>query len=195
MSVADDLTAVPALGLQARLILVSGPSGGGKSLWAEHLAAASDRPVVYLATGPLLPHDPDWQQRLDRHRQRRPAHWQTRDVGPDLAPALNALGHEQLALVDSLGTWVSARLQEPSVAWQERTSELLAAIDACRSPVIMVCEEVGWGVVPATAEGHCFRERLTALERHLAQRCDRAWLVVQHRALDLHRLGAPVPDP
>ena len=61
----------------ANHLLITGPSRGGKSEWAEQrigeLAGAAG--ITYLATGPTLPDDAAWQRRLNRHRQRRPDHW------------------------------------------------------------------------------------------------------------------------
>ncbi|MFM7268965.1 MAG: bifunctional adenosylcobinamide kinase/adenosylcobinamide-phosphate guanylyltransferase [Cyanobium sp.] len=176
-----------------RLTLISGPAGGGKSRWAEHLAAVSARPVVYCATGPQCPDDEAWQQRLQRHRQRRPPHWRCLETGGDLCEALASLGEGDLALVDSLGTWVAAHLQADRQAWWDREQELLAVLARPGPPVLMVAEECGWGVVPPTAEGLRFRERLAGVQQKLAERCSAAWLVLQGRALDLHQLGQAVP--
>ena len=177
-----------------RLSLVSGPASGGKSRWAEHLARASGLPVVYLATGPTLPQDPSWQQRLERHRQRRPEAWSCWEVGGELAEALQRVGLGQVALVDSLGTWVSAHLECPISIWSARTSELLEGLDRCESPVLMVVEECGWGVVPSTAVGGLFRQRLGEIQQQLGHRAGAAWLVWQGRALNLHDHGLAVPS-
>jgi len=178
----------------ADLILVSGPAASGKSRWAEHLAATDGRPVVYLATGPDLPHDQGWQRRLQRHRQRRPPHWRTLEVGAELPQALEALSWDELALVDSLGTWVAADLDAEAPQWERSCTRLLAALERCPAGVVLVCEEAGWGVVPATAAGLRFRERLGDLHGQLARRCTRSWLVLQNRALDLLPLSLPVPE-
>jgi adenosylcobinamide kinase/adenosylcobinamide-phosphate guanylyltransferase len=176
-----------------RLTLVSGPSRGGKSRWAEHLATASGLQVVYLATGPQLPGDVAWQERLRRHRQRRPAAWVCREVGGALAEGLAPLQSGQLGLVDSLGTWVAAHLGLEQGPWMDRCAELGNAIDACRASLVMVCEETGWGVVPATAAGCRFRDRLGSMQQQLVERSDAAWLVLQGRAIDLLALSQPVP--
>ncbi|MEB3171970.1 MAG: bifunctional adenosylcobinamide kinase/adenosylcobinamide-phosphate guanylyltransferase [Synechococcaceae cyanobacterium] len=173
--------------------LVCGPSGGGKSRWAEHLAACSGRSVVYLATGPLLAGDADWQQRLERHRRRRPLSWSCLEVEGELAAALADLAAGQLGLVDSLGTWVAAWLESEDRVWVERSQELLATLSRCRAALVLVGEEVGWGVIPATAAGCRFQARLTALQLQIAGQCDAHWLVVGGRALDLRRLGEAVP--
>jgi adenosylcobinamide kinase/adenosylcobinamide-phosphate guanylyltransferase len=149
--------------------------------------------VTYLATGPLLPDDPGWQDRLRRHRERRPAHWACREVGGDLADSLRDLEDSQLGLVDSLGTWVAAHLELEPEDWQLCGQTLIDAIAACRAPLVVVCEETGWGVVPSTAAGSRFRDRLGSLQERLQQRSEAAWLVLQGRAIDLLALSQPVP--
>ncbi len=176
-----------------RLTLVSGPSRGGKSRWAEHLADASGLAVIYLATGPLLPDDDAWQERLRRHRLRRPASWGCREVGGELAAGLGRLEDGQLGLVDSLGTWVAAHLELEAPDWSRRGDELLASIGACPAPLVVVCEETGWGVVPPTPAGARFRDRLGTLQQTLLARSEAAWLVLQGRAIDLLALSQPVP--
>ena len=223
------------------LILVSGPSRSGKSRWAEHLADRSGLSVAYLATGADRPGDRAWQQRVLLHRQRRPPHWATLEVGGELEAALEHLGSEsddladlapevgdgplaiqsspgsgameqekglsiacelaaprpvsasKLLLIDSLGTWLAHHLDLDESAWLQRQDRLLKALHQQGSPMILVCEEVGWGVVPPTAIGGLFRDRSGSLQQRLMQQAAGAWLVVQGRALNLMALGEPVP--
>ena len=58
----------------SQLILVSGPSRGGKSRWAESLLT-NDPFVIYVATGMKRDDDSAWFERLRIHRERRPSHW------------------------------------------------------------------------------------------------------------------------
>jgi adenosylcobinamide kinase/adenosylcobinamide-phosphate guanylyltransferase len=176
-----------------RLSLVSGPARSGKSRWAEHLALRSARPVVYLATGPLLPDDAAWQRRLDRHRRRRPSSWGCLEVEGALAEALDGLHPHALGLVDSLGTWVAAHLELEGEDWEREREALLQAVARCPAPLVVVSEETGWGVVPATAAGGRFRDRLGRLQQQLTGRCDRAWLVMQGRVIDLLAISQPLP--
>lgn len=180
------------------LVLVSGPSRSGKSRWAEHLAQASGRSVIYLATGPHRPDDVHWQQRLAEHRQRRPRDWQCREVGADLEETLEDLhgspaAASTLLLIDSLGTWLAYHLDCDQAAWQQREQRLCQRLAETSSAVILVCEEVGWGVVPPTAVGGRFRDRLGRLQQLLMAQSQDAWLVLQGRALNLHQLAVPVP--
>ncbi|WP_254978022.1 bifunctional adenosylcobinamide kinase/adenosylcobinamide-phosphate guanylyltransferase [Cyanobium sp. ATX 6A2] len=175
------------------LELITGPARSGKSRWAEHRASGSDRTVHYLATGPELPDDPQWQVRLARHRRRRPASWHCQEVGAGLAAALLALPPADLALVDSLGTWVSWGLELDDLPWSTEVDALLASLAARCAPVLLVSEQTGWGVVPPTAIGGRFRDRLGALEELLSGHCRHLWLVVAGRAIDLLALSQPVP--
>ena len=176
-----------------RFTLISGPAGSGKSRWAEHLAETSGLAVVYIATGPTLENDPSWQERLRRHRDRRPPHWELWEVGGDLSAALARLLPGQLALVDSLGTWVAAHLEEDQAAWLRRCQTLLDLVRLGEVPLLMVGEECGWGVVPPTEVGGRFRERLAVLQQQLAADADASWLVIHGRALDLMSLSLPLP--
>ncbi|MEO1001707.1 MAG: bifunctional adenosylcobinamide kinase/adenosylcobinamide-phosphate guanylyltransferase [Cyanobacteria bacterium J06638_7] len=175
------------------LQLISGPARSGKSRWAEHLARSSGLPVHVLVTGPQLPDDPAWQERLARHRRRRPPQWGCQEVGAELAAALVALPADELALVDSLGTWVSWGLELDAQGWRGRVDELLACLARRPGPVLLVSEQTGWGVVPPTAIGCRFRDRLGALEELLGGHCQHLWLVVAGRAIDLLALSEPVP--
>lgn len=186
------------------LVLICGASRSGKSRWAESLASTSAQPVVYLATAASRPDDPGWSQRLDLHRQRRPADWGLIETGAALSGALASLrdGLERrdeadrqvpLLLIDSLGTWLAQHLEAPTSAWDVIQAELLHELATYPAPVLLVCEEVGWGVVPPTAVGGLFRDRMGSLQQKLMQQAMDSWLVVAGRALNLHALGQPVP--
>ena len=182
------------------LTLVLGGSRSGKSRWAEALADRSGLPVLYLATAAHRPDDAAWCERLERHRQRRPPHWLIRETGPDLAGVLQELqdpadpAHGHLVLIDALGTWLAQHLDANATAWRARQQGLLEALAQHRTPVLLVCEEVGLGVVPSTPIGGLFRDRMGELQQALMAQATGSWLVVAGRALDLHSLGQPVPE-
>jgi adenosylcobinamide kinase/adenosylcobinamide-phosphate guanylyltransferase len=175
------------------LTLVTGPASSGKSLFAEQLVAAANTPVTYMATGPQRPDDPDWQCRLRRHRERRPPSWQCLEVGQDLSAALRQCSAGRIVLVDSLGTWVAGALALDGPAWQACCQDLMDSIVRSPVPLVLVGEEAGWGVVPATAIGGLFRQRLGQLLQDLMPCCDGAWLVLHGRALNLLAISQSIP--
>ncbi|MFT0788062.1 bifunctional adenosylcobinamide kinase/adenosylcobinamide-phosphate guanylyltransferase [Synechococcus sp. H55.10] len=176
------------------IVLICGPARCGKSRLAENLAAASGLPVIYLATGPKPDPeaDPEWAERVQRHRQRRPPTWQTWETGPDLGADLQKLPQPCCALVDSLGGWVAQGLDCPAAEWDPLVQSFLATLPVHRGEIILVSEEVGWGVVPACPLGRRFRDRMGELTQKLAPLADQVFLVTAGFALDLTRWGIPV---
>ena len=96
-------------------------------------------------------------------------------------------------MIDSLGTWVAAWLACGQPEWEFCCQQLSEALRRCSAPQLVVCEQVGWGVVPSSAAGGLFRQRLAELEQRLMRDASAAWLVMAGRALDLHALSLPVP--
>jgi adenosylcobinamide kinase/adenosylcobinamide-phosphate guanylyltransferase len=114
-------------------------------------------------------------------------------VGFALPTALDRLAAGDIALVDSLGTWVSAGLDLPGPDWLQHTERLFCSLRRCPARMLLVSEQVGWGVVPPTAIGGLFRDRLGSLEDQITPHCQHLWLVVAGRALDLLPISQPVP--
>lgn len=174
--------------------LVTGPTRSGKSEWAEYLARATLQPVVYIATSQADPADPEWQQRLLAHQDRRPQQWQTLEVPYTLPETLAQADPGQCYLVDSLGTWVANLLEQDEQAWQLITESLLQTLRRTEAQVILVAEETGWGVVPAYPLGRCFRDRLGSLIRQVGAIAESVYLVTGGYALNLKVLGTPLTD-
>jgi len=176
-------------------ILVTGPSRSGKSEWAEHLAQQTSQPVIYIATGQENADDLEWQARLDRHRRRRPDHWQTVCVCQNLNAVLEDCPPSVCMLVDSLGGWVANCLDLSDDLWQAQQRELLQILGDRPGSLILVGEETGWGVIPAYPLGRQFRDRLGSLIRHVGGHCQRVYLVTGGYALDLSQWGERLPSP
>lgn len=167
-----------------RRVLVLGGARSGKSGVAERLVEAAPA-VTYLATGPTpTSDDPEWQQRVRRHRARRPDHWTTVETH-DLTPFLADRAAEPL-VIDCLGTWLTAVIERCG-AWDDNpdaadavAAELDAFVDAWRKTdrtVVAVSNEVGSGVVPATRSARLFQDQLGELNARIAAESDEVWFV------------------
>ncbi|MFH8747112.1 bifunctional adenosylcobinamide kinase/adenosylcobinamide-phosphate guanylyltransferase [Streptomyces rimosus] len=199
--------AVPDL---PRRTLVLGGARSGKSAEAERrLAAFPD--VLYVATGGTRDGDTEWAGRVSAHRERRPASWRTTETC-DLLPLLEGgTRHEERPvgsavpdapddsplLIDCLALWLTHAMDEVD-AWDDgkwaaggerelraRVDELVAAVRGTRRPVVAVSNEVGSGVVPATASGRRFRDELGRLNAMFGAECEHVLLVVAGQALAL----------
>lgn len=171
-------------------VLVTGGVRSGKSRHAEALVGAE--PATYVAAGPspVEDSDPDWHARVAAHRARRPAAWRTVESS-DLASVLSDV--DQPVLVDCLGTWLAAVIDEAS-AWEAPTAavddlvlgrldDVLAALRACVADVVLVTNEVGLGIVPEHRSGRLFRDLLGTVNQRVAEVCDEVHLVVAGRVL------------
>ncbi len=174
--------------------LITGPTRSGKSEFAERRAAQSGRPVVYVATARLMPEDAEWQARIEVHRRRRPPGWQLLETAQSisLSTVIGEAPADQCLLIDSLGTWLAEQLMGEAAPPADSSAELLNALAATAADVIVVSEEVGWGVVPAYPLGRQFRDELGRLNRRIARQAAAAYLVVSGYALDLKQLGVEI---
>jgi adenosylcobinamide kinase/adenosylcobinamide-phosphate guanylyltransferase len=174
-------------------VLVTGGVRSGKSFHAESLLLAAPG-VTYVAPGPTVDEDPDpdWVARVQAHQARRPGHWQTLE-SRDLATAIEE-GDDAL-LVDCLGTWLAAQIDELD-GWDTIREEweavlfsrLDAAVDALartERTVVLVTNEVGMGIVPERRSGRIFRDLLGVVNQRFAAECDEVLLVVAGRTLSL----------
>jgi adenosylcobinamide kinase/adenosylcobinamide-phosphate guanylyltransferase len=166
-------------------VLVLGGARSGKSVAAERMLTGR-APVEYVACGMTADDaDPAWAERVRLHRERRPAHWTTRetlDLEGVLADASRAAAP---VLVDCLSTWLAGVMDECDL-WTgaagadkelaARVNGLLPAWRSTRRVVVAVCNEVGSGVVPATASGVRYRDELGRLNALIAAECEQVWL-------------------
>ncbi|MGW1230037.1 bifunctional adenosylcobinamide kinase/adenosylcobinamide-phosphate guanylyltransferase [Streptomyces sp. NPDC001478] len=193
-----DGTTLPVGGFRAvpeppRRTLVTGGARSGKSLEAERRLETYPE-VVYVATGGGRDGDAEWAARIGLHRERRPAAWRTEETC-ELAELLTSDGPP--LLVDCLSLWLTDAMDRvdawDEAAWarggesalRERTAELVAAVRATRRTVVLVTNETGSGVVPATPAGRRFRDELGRLNAAVADQCEQVLLVVAGQVLVL----------
>lgn len=161
------------------ITLVLGGAQSGKSAFAERLAAAADGPVTYVATASVSG-DADFDDRVRRHRERRPSAWATAEPGPALVEYLQEAEAGGTLLIDSLGTWVASLDR-----FEADAGGLCSALTARSGDAVVVSEEVGLGVHPSTEIGGRFREALGQVNQAVAAVADRAYLIVAGRPLVL----------
>ncbi len=162
-----------------RLALILGGAKSGKSAYAQALAESWPAPRLYVATAEAK--DEEMAARIARHQKDRGPQWRTCEEPLELARALraHASGHGVL-LVDCLTLWLTNLLlreeagEKPVAAAVEA---LLATLPAVPAPVILVANEVGWGIVPDNALARRFRDLAGGLNQRLAALADLVVLV------------------
>jgi adenosylcobinamide kinase/adenosylcobinamide-phosphate guanylyltransferase len=169
----------------ARLTLVLGGARSGKSRYAESLVTALPAPWIYVATAEAR--DAEMAERIAAHQARRGAGWRTLETPRDVVGALTAHGTTPL-LVDCLTLWLANALLASADADAE-IERLEAALEQASAPLVLVANEVGFGIVPDNPLGRRFRDLQGLLNQRIAARADRVVLVIA--GLPLTIKGSP----
>ncbi|MES2665041.1 MAG: bifunctional adenosylcobinamide kinase/adenosylcobinamide-phosphate guanylyltransferase [Pseudomonadota bacterium] len=147
------------------LTLVVGGAKSGKSGLAERLITASARPRTYIATAEGW--DAEMRARIADHRRSRGPDWTTVEAPLNLGAALDAVPVAHAVLVDCATLWLTNHLLADHDTAAEGAA-LLAALSRCKAPVVVVSNEVGWGIVPDNALARRFRDAQGRLNQDLA---------------------------
>jgi adenosylcobinamide kinase / adenosylcobinamide-phosphate guanylyltransferase len=170
----------------ALLTFVLGGARSGKSRYGESLIMREPPPWTYVATAEAL--DNEMTQRIAAHRARRSGDWHTLEAPHDLPAALAALPRAAVVLVDCLTLWLSNLLLAGSDIEAE-TARLDRVLREMRGRVVLIANEVGFGIVPENALARRFRDLQGALNQRIAARADQVVLVVA--GLPLFVKGSP----
>jgi adenosylcobinamide kinase/adenosylcobinamide-phosphate guanylyltransferase len=179
--------------MASQLTLVLGGVRSGKSAFAESLARKAEGPVLYLATGQVT--DDEMAERIRRHREARPGHWDTLEEPLDLSVALQPVLHgpnpPSVVLLDSLDVWVSnLLLRHESQPFMQVESIVLESLgrmlDVCGDSApefIVVSSEVGLSLVSPTTLGRHFQDVLGLVNQRVGAAASRVYLVVAGQPL------------
>jgi adenosylcobinamide kinase/adenosylcobinamide-phosphate guanylyltransferase len=157
------------------IILITGGARSGKSVRAEVRAKAFAGKPVYVATAEAL--DAEMRERIAKHRARRGGEWIERETPLELVPALKATDGGGARLVDCLTLWLS-NLMHAERDWSTETTHLAETLRAQKSPVVLVTNEVGLGIVPDNALARQFRDAAGIMNQMIAQAADEVDFVV-----------------
>lgn len=166
------------------LILFTGGVRSGKSRLAEAAALRAGGPdVTYVATGTAG--DGEMAARIARHRAERPAGWTTVEA-PSAAGDAVRDARTEVVMVDCLTLLASNALlaaadggeEAAHAAVRAEVEGLLAAAAARDGLLLVVTNEVGFGVVPPSALGRWYRDALGVANQSLARAARDVVLVV-----------------
>jgi adenosylcobinamide kinase/adenosylcobinamide-phosphate guanylyltransferase len=157
------------------IILVTGGARSGKSTRAEARARAFPGKPVYVATAEAL--DAEMRERIAKHRARRGSAWLEHETPLELVAALVETDGRGARLVDCLTLWLS-NLMHAERDWEKEAMLLAETLDRQNSPVVLVTNEVGLGIVPDNALARRFRDAAGILNQIVARVADEVEFVV-----------------
>jgi adenosylcobinamide kinase / adenosylcobinamide-phosphate guanylyltransferase len=175
--------AIPAAQAMSRSILVLGGARSGKSRYAEELAGKHRGERIYIATAEAG--DEEMRQRIADHRQQRGMQWQTVEEPIELPNALQDMcGEGRLVLVDCITLWLS-NLMLRGRDVQREIDRFCMMLPGLEGTVILVSNEVGFGIVPENALARRFRDEAGFANQRIAAACDEVVVMFAGMALKL----------
>ena len=184
-----------------KIVLVTGGARSGKSSFAESKLIQKEG-VCYIATGLVMKEDPEWQERVKLHQERRPQSWDTLEQYRDLARWIEKDHHSDYLLdcatmlttnrlFDLVNDWYpekgylsdeqflskaeQARILE---AMEAEWSQILSAMKKREATFWIVTNEVGLGIVPDTRLGRYFRDLQGRVNQFIAKEASEVYLVI-----------------
>jgi adenosylcobinamide kinase/adenosylcobinamide-phosphate guanylyltransferase len=141
-----------------QIILVTGGARSGKSKYAEQRSGELGVRRLYVATAEAK--DEEMAQRIAEHKKRRGNNWVTIEEPVELFSALLAQrGRTDCALVDCLTIWLSNLLLHQDADFvEDRVEQFVGILPQLDFHVVLVTNEVGWGIVPANPLAREFRD-------------------------------------
>ena len=140
------------------IVLITGAARSGKSHYAEQQARELGPRRLYIATAEAKDHE--MRQRIEEHKRRRGNDWIT--IEEPLALTETLLGQRaqtDCALVDCLTLWLSNLLLAYEAKYaQEKVEQLVETAGQLEFHLILVSNEVGWGIAPDNLLARQFRD-------------------------------------
>ncbi len=169
------------------LTLILGGARSGKSALAESMAERHEGNLLYIATADPAhsEQDEEMKARIAAHRARRGLRWRTIEEGLDLAGVFQrSLKKGEVVLIDCLTLWLT-NLMDRGFDLRAETEKLAAALGDAVTPIILISNEVGLGIVPENALARAFRDEAGKLNQRIAAIADRVFFVAAGLPLQL----------
>ncbi|NEZ47005.1 bifunctional adenosylcobinamide kinase/adenosylcobinamide-phosphate guanylyltransferase [Clostridium niameyense] len=176
------------MGHESKIILITGGARSGKSEFAESLLK-DEKEVLYIATANIT--DDEMKNRIEKHRERRPKAWNTYEGSYNLDKVLYKRS-EKYILLDCVTVMITNLMFQENIDYDKISSDKLedllnkikkefekliySAIEN-KKQLIMVTNEVGYGVVPAYKLGRIFRDFAGSINKFIAFISDEVYLV------------------
>uniref|UniRef100_A0A7V4FG87 Adenosylcobinamide kinase n=1 Tax=Fervidobacterium pennivorans TaxID=93466 RepID=A0A7V4FG87_FERPE len=157
------------------MILITGGMKSGKSTFALNMALKYTK-RAFLATG--VPFDEEMRLRIEKHKAERKELFDTFEEPVNVAEVLKNIDNNyDVILFECLTTYLG-NLYYYQLDVQERIDRLVDVLSNMSSDVIVVTNEVGWGIIPENPIARQYAEILGKTNTRLAKLAKEVYLVV-----------------
>ena len=169
------------------ITLITGGARSGKSSFALDLARKNYDRRVFIATAVAF--DEEMKRRIVQHQKDRGDLFHTLEEPVRLTETLSAVPEgTEVALVDCLTVWLGNlyhHFRQNEAAVRSHVDEFLKAIPQVPCDLILVTNEVGWGIVPDNPLARSFRDVAGYLNRKAAEEAKSVYLLCCGIALEI----------
>lgn len=166
------------------ITLITGAIKSGKSEFAEKKALRYEK-LTYVALSKSIPNDKHWEEKIKLHKSRRPSSWNVFENDDLFYIFKNVSGP---LLIDSIGGFVVKYINENNNEWKKNLLLLNKFLKEYKSDIIIVGEQVGWGLVSEYAIGNVFTERIGEVLRDITSISNDNWLTINGKAIKLDNI-------
>lgn len=157
------------------MILITGGMKSGKSTFALNMALKYTK-RAFLATG--VPFDEEMRLRIEKHKAERKELFDTFEEPVNVTEVLKNIDNNyDVILFECLTTYLG-NLYYYQLDVQERIDRLVDVLSNMSSNVIVVTNEVGWGIIPENPIARQYAEMLGKTNTRLAKLAKEVYLVV-----------------
>jgi adenosylcobinamide kinase/adenosylcobinamide-phosphate guanylyltransferase len=166
------------------VILISGGARSGKSAFALELASQkSSLDKLFIATAVVF--DDEMSLRVEKHKQERGAQWKTIESPYELSQTVMNIPSQTVAVVDCLSVWLGNvwyKYGNDDGTLSLHIDSLQRSIQSWKSEkcgeIILVTNEVGWGIIPSDAATRRYRDWAGRLNQHIGKIASEVYLCV-----------------
>lgn len=172
----------------SKITLVTGGCRSGKSSFGENLYSGIDD-VLYIATAIVT--DEEMKHRIKKHRESRNQKWATLEAYSDLHNKIEEYEQKHIFLdcVTIMTTNIMFELETDydnisddkiDCICKKIKDEFTSFINKCREldkEVVLITNEVGWGLVPDNRLSRIFRDIQGFVNQHVGNMADQVYLV------------------
>jgi adenosylcobinamide kinase/adenosylcobinamide-phosphate guanylyltransferase len=171
------------------IVLISGGTRSGKSRYAEERAVGLGPRLLYLATGEAG--DEEMARRIAEHKKRRGENWITVEEPLEVGKALLAhQGKIDCVVVDCLTLWVSNLLiRRGEEGVKSAVKDLVEKFTHFEFHLLLVANEVGWGIVPDNALARLFRDLAGWVNQQIGAVATEVILMVAGAPMTVKKVG------
>ncbi|MEW6108275.1 MAG: bifunctional adenosylcobinamide kinase/adenosylcobinamide-phosphate guanylyltransferase [Nitrospirota bacterium] len=169
-----------------KIIFITGGARSGKSSFAMAEASKIDGRKAYIATAEAL--DEEMKERIERHKKQRGNEWDAYEEPLEIADVIKTIeGKYDVIIIDCLTLWLS-NVMHADLNLDEEIESLIGilqyapaqkSIRTCsNTPLLIVSNEVGMGIVPENEMARRFRDMAGTLNQRIAEIADEVYMVV-----------------